>query len=97
MTTGRVLSMRGWRRFLAGYGRGFGRGGSFFRRSFVAACGLDFLERWAHVTRNGATSDLNGHDGSCAFKKGDDKDAQDVEIGVFVIGKFDHVGCDGTD
>jgi len=49
------------------------------------------------VAGNSATGDLHGHDRSRAFKEGDDEDAQHVEIGVLVIGKFDHVGSDGTD
>ena len=85
--------------FLAGCGGGsrFGRGGGFFGRSFVAAGSFNFFERRAHVAGNGATGDFDRHDGSRAFKKGHDEHTQHVEIGVLVIRKFDHVGCDRTD
>ena len=55
------------------------------------------VEGGADVPGNGAAADLDGEDGGDAFEEGDDDDAQDVIVGVLVVGVFGHVGGDGAD
>jgi len=49
------------------------------------------------VAGNRAPGHFHGHDGRSAFEERDHQNAHHVEKGMFFVGGFCHVGCDGSD
>ena len=46
---------------------------------------------------DGAACDFHGHDRRAAFQERNHQNAQHVEVRVFIVGDFDHVGGERTD
>src|SRR6266404_8924085 len=58
---------------------------------------LSNLEAWAHVRRNGPAAVLHRHARRRAFHKRNDDYAHHVIVGVLLIYRFGHGGCDWAD